>query len=425
MTNFAQLELPASLMKSFDNMGITTPTPIQQKTIPLASDGADILASAQTGTGKTIAYLVPLIKKLYAEPDMRALILAPTRELAMQVQKAFVQLVGKQFKTALLIGGASMHEQLRDLKRNPNVIIGTPGRINDHLGRKSLNLKSAGFLVIDEADRMLDMGFGVQLDEIATYLPEKRQTLLFSATLPPNIDKLSQRFLHEPERVEIDAKHILAPKIKQESLNISNNKKTDELFEQLTKRDGSVIVFVKTKRKAETISKELKEIGHKAAAIHGDLRQRQRERVIKGFRASKSRILVATDIAARGLDVPHVMHVINYDLPQCEEDYVHRIGRTGRAGAEGNAISFISKDEKRLWDAIQNLLDPNAKKVPFGQEKKKRAQKKRPFRAARVKRGERGGGSGGGRRKESPFGSKFAKKKGPQKGQQRRGFRGR
>ena len=363
--NFLEWGLSPELIASLGRMGIETPTPVQEQTIPLALKGADILASAQTGTGKTIAYLIPLIHHLTSATQESALILTPTRELAMQVQQALQQLTGSSFKAALLIGGVPMSGQFAALRRQPRVIVGTPGRINDHLERGSLHLNTTRFLVIDEADRMLDMGFGVQLDRIAKHLSKKRQTLLFSATFLPNIGRLSERFLNDPHRIEINTVNQVAPKIQQEDIRVSHAEKKSVLLQQLEQREGSVIIFVKTRRKAKNLSQELRDTGHSTDAIHGDLRQRSREQVIAAFKKGHRRILVATDVASRGLDIPHVMHVINYDLPECPEDYVHRIGRTGRAGAEGFALSLISPDDNFRWRAITRLLDPQAKKESF------------------------------------------------------------
>jgi len=384
MTNFTQWELPDALVESLVRMGIKIPTSIQQETIPLALQGLDILASAQTGTGKTIAYLIPLIQKLTKNPQGRALILAPTRELAMQVHQALLQMAGPKFKATLLIGGASMSRQLADLKKQPLVIVGTPGRINDHLDRRSLNLSATCFLVIDEADRMLDMGFGVQLDRIAKHLPESRQTLLFSATYLPNIMRLSERFLKDPRRVDVNTNNQLAPKIQQEVIRVPHSEKKTGLLKQLDQREGSVIVFVKTRRRAESLSKELRKAGHSTDAMHGDLRQSRREQVIRGFRSSKSRILVATDVAARGLDIPHVMHVINYDLPECPEDYIHRIGRTGRAGAEGFALSLISPEDNFRWKAIERMLNPNSNERPVRHPTPKQNPPKKKWRSKKL-----------------------------------------
>ncbi len=356
--NFEDLGLPPSLVEALKRMQISIPTQIQEETIPPAIAGMDILASAQTGSGKTVAYSMPLIMKLMSNPKSTALILTPTRELAEQVNSTLNQILGKaaQFKTALLIGGASMGKQMGELKRRPQLIVGTPGRINDHLNRGTLMLNETRFLIIDEADRMLDMGFGIQLEKIAEYLPEVRQTLMFSATLPPNIDKLTRKYLRNPKRVAVGSAVQAAPKIKQEILHTSVSEKFTLLLKQLDERQGSIIVFVKTKHGTERLSDRLKEHGHSSDAIHGDLPQRRRERVIQSFRNKKNRIMVATDVAARGLDIPHVMHVINYDLPQCPEDYIHRIGRTGRAGAEGNALCIVSPEDGHKWRAICKLM---------------------------------------------------------------------
>ncbi len=385
MTNFNQFDIHSSILKALEQLQITTPTPIQRETLPLTLKGLDVLASAQTGSGKTIAYLIALIMKLIANPEGTALILAPTRELAMQVQQALIQLTGNnpQMKSVLIIGGASMFRQLSELKRRPRIVIGTPGRINDHLSRRTLYLQSTCFLVIDEADRMLDMGFGIQLDQIAAFLTHKsRQSLLFSATMPPNIGRLAQKYLKDPQRVSIDA-NIQAPaKIQQEIIHTKTADKRNQLVEQLNKREGSIIVFVRTRRKAESMSNELRDEGHDTDAMHGDLPQRKREQVIRSFRANKSRILIATDVAARGLDIPHVMHVINYDLPECPEDYVHRIGRTGRAGAEGFALSIVSPEDRNKWRAISRLLDPETAKrtaAPHEETAPRRGPPRKPF----------------------------------------------
>lgn len=363
MENFKELGLPTAIVDALTRMNICAPTPVQAATIPFAMQGRDLLASAQTGTGKTIAYTIPLLIKLSQSSQGSALILTPTRELAVQVQQAINQILSKSssIRTVLLIGGTSMSKQIADLKKRPRIIVGTPGRIYDHLQRKSLTLNETSFLVIDEADRMLDMGFGIQLDRIAEYLPKTRQTLMFSATLPPNIDKLSKKYLQNPERVSIGSTSVPVAKIKQEIIHTTGGEKLPELLKQLSLREGSIIVFVKTKRGADKLSRELRNQGHTSDAIHGDLSQNRRDRALQAFRARKNRIMVATDVAARGLDIPHVMHVINYNLPQCPEDYIHRIGRTGRAGAEGSALCLITPEEKLLWRAIVRLIDPHAK----------------------------------------------------------------
>ncbi|MFI4938582.1 MAG: DEAD/DEAH box helicase [Candidatus Berkiellales bacterium] len=355
---FNTFGLPPFLLQSLDRLAISTPTEIQLNAIPPGLEGRDILASAQTGTGKTLAYLIPILSKLQTQPQSSALILTPTRELAAQVNESVQQLIGRlQLNTALLIGGEPMFKQFRMLKRHPRIIIGTPGRIIDHLERRSLELNEAEFVVLDEADRMLDMGFVDALKLIARYLPEKRQTFMFSATLPASIVKLSQNYLNNPQRIAIGSTTQPVTKIKQEMIQTSHAEKFSHLLKELEQREGSVIIFVKTKIGADKLADKLKDQGLSVAAIHGDLKQRRRDQVIQGFRNEQKRILVATDVAARGLDIPHLKIVINYDLPQCPEDYIHRIGRTGRNGMEGSALTFVSPDERWKWKAIHQLIN--------------------------------------------------------------------
>ncbi len=361
MTKFTTLNLPELLNNSLKRMKYETATPIQAKAIPLAMQGHDILGSAQTGTGKTAAFAIPLINYLIENQSETGIVLTPTRELAVQVIDIIRQLVGpkKSIRSALLIGGAPIQKQLEQLKRRPRIIVGTPGRINDHIARKRLQLDRSSFLVLDETDRMLDMGFGVQIDEILRYMPKKRQTLLFSATLPKSIQRVAAKYLKDPERVAIGSTTDVAKNVSQEMIRVKTADKYDMLLSQVANRQGSMIIFVKTKRSADKMAERLRNENFKANAIHGDLRQRQRDRVIKQFREKKYRILVATDVAARGLDIPHIEHVINYNLPQCPEDYIHRIGRTARAGKTGEALCIVSPDENSKWNAINRMLDPN------------------------------------------------------------------
>ncbi|MCC8368893.1 MAG: DEAD/DEAH box helicase [Rickettsia endosymbiont of Oxypoda opaca] len=354
MKNF---NLPDELITSLEKINITIPTEIQKQAIPLAMSGADILASSQTGSGKTLAYLLPIINS-FINTKSTALVLVPTRELASQICNALKSVTTQlKMNSAVLIGGEPMPPQFMQLKNNPKIVIGTPGRIIDHLTRGTLKLSNIGIVVLDEMDRMLDMGMKEQLEEINKYLPEKRQVLMFSATMPKHIVSLSQKYLNNPIRITVGSANKAAPEIKQESLKISDREKFSELTKQLDTRNGSIIIFVKTKRSADQLARMLKSENHKAEAIHGDLSQHQRERVILSFRQSRHRIMVATDVAARGLDIPHTQHVINYDLPMCPEDYLHRIGRTGRAGATGNALSFISPDDTMKWKAIDRLIN--------------------------------------------------------------------
>ena len=363
MKTFEGFDLNPVLNASLARMNFTQPTPIQAQAIPLALEGRDVMGSAQTGTGKTAAFAIPVVEKLMTTDVDCALILTPTRELGKQVMDIMHQLLGPKsgIKTAFLIGGEPMGKQINALNRRPRLVVGTPGRINDHLERGNLYLDDTTFLVLDETDRMLDMGFSVQLDRIFKYLPNERQTLMFSATLPQNILKMSEQYLNNPERVAVGSTTDPSKNIKQEIIRIDENGKYDELVNQLDKRSGSVIIFVKTRHNTEKLAKRLSQMGYEAEAIHGELRQSRRDRVIRDFRAQKYRIMVATDVAARGLDIPHIEHVINYDLPQVAEDYIHRIGRTARAGAEGEALCLISPQDGRKWHAIEQLIDPSKK----------------------------------------------------------------
>jgi ATP-dependent RNA helicase DeaD len=361
MTTFEQFNLPPALAASLARMNYATPTPIQLQAIPPALAGRDVLGSAQTGTGKTAAFSIPLITKIMSSPRGSALVLTPTRELAQQVLAVINDLLGARsfIPTVLLIGGDSMGKQCAQLRLRPRIIVGTPGRINDHLERGNLILHEASFLVLDETDRMLDMGFGIQIDRIVKFLPAARQTLMFSATMPAEIVKMSAKYLNNPERIAVGSTTNPITKIDQEIIHVGENGKYEELLKQMDKREGSIIMFVKTKRSADRMSERLNKQGYKADTIHGDLHQRKRERVIQQFRDRKFRILVATDIASRGLDIPHIEHVINFDLPQCPEDYIHRIGRTARNGSEGSALCLISPEDSIKWRAIHRLLYPN------------------------------------------------------------------
>lgn len=387
MSTFEDFGLVPDLYRSLSNMSYVTPTPIQAQAIPLALQGCDILGSAQTGTGKTAAFAIPLVDAVLRQPRGNALVLTPTRELAKQVIDVIHQLLGAKslIKTAFVIGGESMGKQVQQLRQRPRIIVATPGRLNDHL-EQGFKLPETNFLVLDETDRMLDMGFGVQLDRIVKYLPDDRQTLMFSATLPKGIVQLSAKYLNNPKRVAVGETNIVAPKIKQEIIHINHEKKYPELITQLGQRTGSVIIFLKTKYGTERMAKKLCQDGFKADALHGDLRQGRRNSVMNDFRRKAFRILVATDIAARGLDVPHIEHVINYDLPQVAEDYIHRMGRTARAGAEGSALCFISPEEKDKWRAIERLLDPTAADRDQDAPIKKPKSKARPYKSYGAKR---------------------------------------
>ncbi|PWU04717.1 MAG: DEAD/DEAH box helicase, partial [Verrucomicrobia bacterium] len=404
MENFQDINIPKVLQEALVKMKYSVPTPIQAQAIPIALEGKDILGSAQTGTGKTVAFGLPALVHLLNYPQSAAIILTPTRELAMQVNDVMKQLLGKEnsIHTALLIGGASMRTQLNALKNRPRLVVGTPGRINDHLERGTLRLKNTDFLVLDETDRMLDMGFGIQIDAILEHLPEERQTLMFSATLPKGIVRLAQKYLENPERIAVAPEVLTADNIKQDFRRLKENDKYSTLVGELQSREGSILVFVKTKRGADQLAFKLNKDDYYTKAIHGDLRQNQRDRVINDFRKEKCRILIATDVVARGLDIPHIRHVINYDMPQCPEDYIHRIGRTARAGAEGSALSLISPQDSNKMHAINRLLNPDQKESssPRSQgEYNRNARDERPSRNRNRNRNRSGSG-------RSPFWAK-------------------
>ncbi len=373
MENFSELALPEAIEHTLHHLQFTTPTPIQAQAIPPALLGKDILGSAQTGTGKTAAFGIPLAVHLLKNPNSTALVMTPTRELAAQVMTQIRAIIGKssKLKSALLIGGEAMPKQLQQLRQEPRLIVGTPGRITDHLKRRSLHIDQTDFLVLDETDRMLDMGFTVQIEKILTYMPSRRQTMLFSATLPRNIVKISEKYLSDPVRIEVSQGSSPAINIHHDVIRVSEGEKYDRLLAELAGREGSIILFMKTKYSTEKMARRLSKSGHSADALHGDLRQNKRDRVTAHFRASKFRILVATDVAARGLDIPHVAHVINYDLPQCAEDYIHRIGRTARAGAEGEAICLVTPADKAKWHAIDRLMNPDRAPQKDGASSKK------------------------------------------------------
>ncbi len=354
---FKEMSLPIPFIEALTNAGFENPTPIQQIAIPLALEGYDVLGSAGTGTGKTLAFGIPLIDHVVKNQNHQALILTPTRELAQQVQKAIHSvLYNQRIRTALLIGGEPYGKQISQLRSNPKIIIGTPGRIIDNVKRGSLDLTNISFLVLDETDRMFDMGFGVQLDDIMKFLKIKHQTLMFSATFPDKVIKLAQKYLNNPQRVSI--KDAPTPiNLDQQNIRVKESEKYDHLLTELDTREGTVIVFVKTKMGAERLANKLVYNNHLASAIHGDLHQQKRERVMRDFRSGKYRIMVATDIAARGIDVQHVKHVINYDLPHCPEDYIHRIGRTARAGSHGSALNLISSQDQKYWYSIERLMN--------------------------------------------------------------------
>lgn len=364
MTSFNDFGLSRPLTKALAATGYETPTPIQTQAIPLVMDGNDLMGLAQTGTGKTAAFTLPLLDKLLLSTERaapcgaRALILAPTRELASQIAKSVME-YGKftPLRVATVVGGVPLHKQARKLKGGVDVLIATPGRLIDLEQQDLLDLSDTRFLVLDEADQMLDMGFIHPLRQISRMLPKKRQTLMFSATMPKAIQQLSKAFLTNPEHVSVAPTSTPAEKIQQEALYVNAAEKQALLSLVLSKMPGErVIIFARTKRGADRMSKRLVSKGVEATAIHGDKSQGQRERALKQFKSNQVNVLVATDVAARGIDIPDVDHVINFDIPNVAEQYVHRIGRTARAGREGRATAFVSHAEIHDFRAIEKLM---------------------------------------------------------------------
>lgn len=342
--SFTDFNLPALLQNNLEAAGFQTPSAIQDQTIPLGLQKKDVIGLANTGTGKTAAFLVPIIDSLYANREYKSvLIMAPTRELAQQIDSEFRKFAqGMKLFSAVCVGGTNIGPQLRDLRRNPHVVIGTPGRIKDHIARKSLDLSNVHTFVLDEADRMLDMGFVHDIREIASLIPTKRQTLCFSATLNDGVKKIVQDFMHEPKLVSVKVSET-SDHIFQDVVHFSDNEHKKDLLIAMLKQDDfeRVIVFGETKFGVQRLSDNLERVGIASRAIHGNKTQGQRNRALNDFKENKSKVLVATDVAARGLDISDVSHVINYDLPQTYDDYVHRIGRTGRGGKAGSALTFV------------------------------------------------------------------------------------
>ncbi len=356
-SGFRGLGIAPSILTILDRARFTEPTPIQEKSIPQALEGKDMIGIAETGTGKTLAFGIPLIQNMLKDPRRRALVLLPTRELAVQVDEELRKLGNALgIKTAVLIGGESIRKQWYALDRKPQLILATPGRLIDHLEQKTVNLKDMTLVVLDEADRMLDMGFAPQLKRILAVLPTERQTMLFSATMPESIVSMARAFLKLPVRVEIARPGTAAKDVSQELFFVTQPDKPRLLEKILQEYRGSVLVFSRTKFSAKKIAVHLRGLGHTAVEFHSNRSQSQRQEALAGFKNGRYRVLVATDIAARGIDVKNIELVLNYDLPAVAEDYVHRIGRTGRAGEKGHAISFARPDQRRDVQAIERLM---------------------------------------------------------------------
>jgi ATP-dependent RNA helicase RhlE len=353
---FDGLGIAPKILDILERIKFKVPTPIQLKVIPLAMEGKDVVGIAQTGTGKTHAFAIPMVQRL-AQKKGIGLVLAPTRELAIQIDEAFQGIVPAfGMKTACLIGGASMNDQVAALRKNPRVIIATPGRLIDHMGRWNVMTHDVIMLVLDEADRMLDMGFAPQIDKILKYLPKDRQTMLFSATIPSKVMEIASQYMKLPVSVEVAPSGTTAENITQELFIVRKDMKLNLLGKLIRQYHGAILLFSRTKHNAKKITRSLRQMGHRAAEIHSDRSLSQRREALEGFKSGRYKVLVATDIAARGIDVIGIELVVNYDLPEDAENYVHRIGRTARAGHKGHAVSFATPDQSRDVKDIEKLI---------------------------------------------------------------------
>ena len=388
--SFHGLGIAPKLLAILSNTGFEHPTPIQHQCIPLAIEGSDVVGIAQTGTGKTLAFGIPMIQSL-SQDEGEGLILVPTRELAFQVHEA-LQKIASHFglQSIVLIGGEPIDNQIKLLRSQPQMLIATPGRLNDHLMQKTVSLRSARILVLDEADRMLDMGFLPQIKSIIPHLPEKRQTMLFSATMPPEIVSIATQYMKLPTHVEVAPSGTTAEDVSQELFFVSGTEKNRLLEGLLAEYRGSVLIFTKTKFGAKKLSRSIRRTGHRTIELHSDRSLNQRREALEGFKIGKYRILVATDIAARGIDVSGIELVVNYDLPSNPQEYVHRIGRTGRAGAVGHAISFAMPHQRSEVKAIEKLIRTAVKVSPLpefdGNKPKKKRYRRRSRGTARTPR---------------------------------------
>ena len=367
--NFSQLGLTPAQVRACESLGYNEPTPIQRQAIPVILSGRDLIGCAETGTGKTAAFLLPIIQRISerSRPGIRVLVLAPTRELALQIQKNYAELNQvKANRSAIAIGGANIRTQIVELRRGVSVLIATPGRLLDLTERRAVDISNIDVLVLDEADRMLDMGFLPAIRRVLSMLPNTRQTLLFSATMSSSIEQLARSTMKEPKLVEVNRRGRAAVMVEQSAYHVPQESKTALLLKLLEHEQEPferVLVFTRTRRGAERLSHILKARDHRVNRIHADRSQPQREQALREFSEGRTRVLVATDIAARGLDVDDVSHVINYDVPAAPEDYVHRVGRTGRAGNQGKAITMVAPVDEGSMQAIERLTGQAVKRI--------------------------------------------------------------
>ena len=369
---FEDYSIDSRILKAIDDMGFEEPTPVQEETIPVMLEGAEVMAQAQTGTGKTAAFGIPIIQWIKPEKKPLALIIVPTRELAVQVAEEIDNLAKyMKVRSLAVYGGQSITIQIEALKKGREIIVGTPGRLIDHIRRGTLKLGELQFVILDEADRMLDMGFIEDIEYILKYVKEGVKTSLFSATIPPGVRKLAKEYISDPKSIIVSEDELTVPSTEQAYISVGRRNKIWALCRILEKERPKAIVFCSTKRMVDILARKLQSYGYTTEALHGDLTQARREQILKDFKNGKISVMIASDVAARGLDIDNVTHVINYDIPDNPEIYVHRIGRTGRAGHEGKAITFVSSDEKHLLKSITDFAKSSISEAGVPKQKGK------------------------------------------------------
>ncbi|PDY45311.1 DEAD/DEAH box helicase [Bacillus pseudomycoides] len=432
LKNFLELGISETFNHTLRENGIAEATPIQEQAIPVVMAGKDIIGQAKTGTGKTLAFVLPILEKVDpTSSDVQALIVAPTRELALQITTEIEKMLVHQenINVLAIYGGQDVAQQMRKLKGNTHIVVATPGRLLDHLRRETIVLSNVSMLVLDEADQMLHFGFLYDIEDILEVTPESKQTMLFSATMPKDIKKLAKRYMKEPEMIRIQSEEVTVNTIKQRVIETTDRAKQDALRHVMDRDQPFLaVIFCRTKRRASKLYDDLKGYGYNCDELHGDLSQGKRERVMKSFRDAKIQYLIATDVAARGLDVEGVTHVFNYDIPEDVESYIHRIGRTGRAGGSGLAITFVApKDEmylKEIEKGIGATLQRQELELPAHQatekdEQKKKEHTKKPKKTGQYRQRDNREGSQNG--KQQSFHKPSKKKSSTKQGQQRRG----
>ncbi|HDR3887437.1 TPA: DEAD/DEAH box helicase [Bacillus cereus] len=442
MKNFLELGISETFNHTLRENGITEATPIQEKAIPVIMSGKDIIGQAKTGTGKTLAFVLPILEKINPESsDVQALIVAPTRELALQITAEIKKMLvhREDINVLAIYGGQDVAQQLRKLKGNTHIVVATPGRLLDHIRRETIDLSNLSMLVLDEADQMLYFGFLYDIEDILDETPDSKQTMLFSATMPKDIKKLAKRYMEEPQMIQVQSEEVTVDTIEQRVIETTDRAKPDALrFVMDRDQPFLAVIFCRTKVRASKLYDDLKGFGYNCAELHGDIPQAKRERVMKSFREAKIQYLIATDVAARGLDVDGVTHVFNYDIPEDVESYIHRIGRTGRAGGSGLAITFVAAKDERYLEEIEKTLGAPLQreiieqpKIKHVDENGKPVQKPAPKKSGQYRqRDSREGsrsGSKGGPRNDSRNSSRndnnrsFNKPSNKKSGQQRRG----